>query len=819
MGAATHETWADPQAALQFPNASQTAAELEPVSSTPPTRSSFMASWDNVAGAIGYRLDVSSSESFTSYVEGYHDFDVGNVTGRAVTGLSHGSTYYYRVRAYNATGVGGYSEVMAATTVATAGLTIHPTFDSSITGNPNAAAIEAMINRAISIYESLFIDPVTVQIRFRYATTAPNGTPLPQGVVAQSLTGQYMAPWNVYINELRADAKTSNDNLANASLPASPLSANIIAASANVRAVGGNVPPHMFANGTIGPGGPYDGIVTLNSAMPFQFTRPPSVGSFDAQRLTEHEIDEVMGLGSRLNLNPLGPDLRPQDVFSWSSPGVRNITSSGTRYFSINGGVTDIVNFNQNPNGDFGDWLSTACPQAHPYVQNAFACPGQFSDISATSPEGINLDVIGYDLTQASLGNISTRGLVQTGNNVMIGGFIIEGTGPKTVILRAIGPELAAPPFNIPNALANPTLELHKGTGALIARNDNWQSTIIEGIITANQVNAIQNSGHAPTQPSESAIIATLPPGNYTVIVRGVNNTIGVALVEVYDISPNAISKLGNISTRGFVQTGYNVMIGGFIVQGPGAKRVIVRAIGPELGLPPYNIANALANPTLELHNGTGALIATNDDWQTTMLGGAISRNQVSDIQNSGLAPTVASESAIIADLLPGNYTAIVRGVDNTTGVGLVEVYDLNPGAGSTLGNISTRSFVQTGDNVMIGGFIVQGTGTKSVIIRAIGPELGLPPYNIANALANPTLELHNAAGTLIGSNDNWQTTIIGGVITGNQVSDIQNSGHAPTETSESAIIANLAPGNYTAIVRGVSNTAGVGLVEVYELD
>ena len=136
----------------------------------------------------------------------------------------------------------------------------------------------------------------------------------------------------------------------------------------------------------------------------------------------------------------------------------------------------------------------------------------------------------------------------------------------------------------------------------------------------------------------------------------------------------------------------------------------------------------------------------------------------------------------------------------------------------SSLGNISARGFVQTGDNVMIGGFIVQGTGSKSVIIRAIGPELGLPPYNIANALANPTLELHDAAGTLIGSNDNWQTTIIGGIITGNQVSAIQNSGHAPTEANESAIIANLAPGNYTAIVRGVNNTTGVALVEVYDL-
>jgi hypothetical protein len=156
----------------------------------------------------------------------------------------------------------------------------------------------------------------------------------------------------------------------------------------------------MFANGTVGNGGPYDGIVTLNSAAPYQFTRPTTSGNYDAQRSTEHEIDEVMGFGSRLdnNLN----DLRPQDVFSWSSAGVRNLTSSGTRYFSINGGVTNLVNFNQTPPFDFGDWLSTACPQTHPYPQNAFVCTGQSSDIAATSPEGINLDVIGYDLVTAA---------------------------------------------------------------------------------------------------------------------------------------------------------------------------------------------------------------------------------------------------------------------------------------------------------------------------------------------------------------------------------------------------------------------------------
>src|SRR5882762_7101189 len=131
--------------------------------------------------------------------------------------------------------------------------------------------------------------------------------------------------------------------------------------------------------------------------------------------------------------------------------------------------------------------------------------------------------------TPSHLANISTRGFVQTGDNVMIGGFIVQGTGLKTVIVRAIGPELT--PFGVPNALADPTLELHDGTAALIASNDNWQTTIIGGIITSNQVAVIQNSGHAPRDPTESAIIATLPPGNYTAIVRGVNNTTGIALV------------------------------------------------------------------------------------------------------------------------------------------------------------------------------------------------------------------------------------------------------------------------------------------------
>jgi len=214
-------------------------------------------------------------------------------------------------------------------------------------------------------------------------------------------------------------------------------------------------------------------------------------------------------------------------------------------------------------------------------------------------------------------------------------------------------------------------------------------------------------------------------------------------------------------------------------------------------------------------------LIASNNNWVTTIIGGIITQNQVRDIMNSGYAPSNGLESAIIADLQPGNYTAIVRGVNQMTGVGLVEVYDLNnPGTvpSSFLRNISSRSLVLTGEDVMIGGFTVQGSenSTTRVIVRAIGPEL--TRYGVQNVLTDPTLELHNAAGALIASNDNWQTTVLGGIITKDQVMDIQSSGHAPTEPSESAIIAELPPGRYTAIVQGKNIIVGVALVEVYDL-
>jgi hypothetical protein len=262
-------------------------------------------------------------------------------------------------------------------------------------------------------------------------------------------------------------------------------------------------------------------------------------------------------------------------------------------------------------------------------------------------------------------------------------------------------------------------------------------------------------------------------------------------------------------------------MIGGFIVSGPAdtTQKVLIRAIGPSLA--PFGVPTPLSDPTVTLFDSTGTAIASNDDWQTTIVDGKIiTGNQVMEIQNTGKAPGSPNESAIIATLPPGNYTAIVQGVGGTTGNGLVEVYALSAPPGTILNNISTRGNVQTADKVMIGGFIVTGpTGvpTQRVLIRAIGPSLA--QFGVPTPLNDPTLTLYNSAGTAIASNDNWQTTVVDGtIITGNQVSEIQGTGKAPGSPNEAAIIAELPPGNYTAIVQGVAGTTGNALVEVYAL-
>jgi hypothetical protein len=258
---------------------------------------------------------------------------------------------------------------------------------------------------------------------------------------------------------------------------------------------------------------------------------------------------------------------------------------------------------------------------------------------------------------------------------------------------------------------------------------------------------------------------------------------------------------LSNISTRGFVGTGNNMLIGGLIITGGGSKQVILRALGPTLGQPPFNVPGALANPILELHDSTGALITTNDDWGSAANAAAITA--------SGYAPPNSHEAAILTSLTPGNYTAIVKGANNTTGVALVEGYDLDGSTtASTFGNISTRGFVQTGANVMIAGVIVKGPDSEDVVIRGLGPTLS--QFGVPSVLANPFLDLRDANGNRLTANNNWKDT---------QQLQIQASGYAPPNDAESAILTTLAPGNYTAILSGVGNTAGNALVEVYSLN
>ena len=261
-----------------------------------------------------------------------------------------------------------------------------------------------------------------------------------------------------------------------------------------------------------------------------------------------------------------------------------------------------------------------------------------------------------------------------------------------------------------------------------------------------------------------------------------------------------AAAELANVSTRAQAGTGDNVLIGGFIIQGDGAKRVIVRAIGPSLE--DVGVSGSLADPTLELFDGSGASIAFNDDWKA---GG-----QRNEIEQTGVPPGNEQEAAIVMDLAPGNYTAVVRGVRETSGVGLVEVYDLGS-AGSRLVNISTRSRVSVGDNVMIGGFIISSDQATRVMVRGIGPSLTQSNPPVSNALLDPSLELRDGQGSLITSNDNW--------VNSPQRQQIEQSGLAPTDGRESAIIASLPKGTYTAIVRSSDGSPGVALVEVYRLN
>jgi hypothetical protein len=254
-----------------------------------------------------------------------------------------------------------------------------------------------------------------------------------------------------------------------------------------------------------------------------------------------------------------------------------------------------------------------------------------------------------------SMGNISTRVNVQMGQSVSIGGFIIGGNVPKQVIVRAIGPSLAE--AGVEDALADPALELRDSSGNLLQANDNWQDT---------QEQIIRDTTLAPSHNLESAMVSSLPPGAYTAVMSGRNNTTGIGLIEIYDLQRAPSSKLANISTRGLVGTGENVMVGGLILLGSDPARILFRAIGPSLV--GAGIESPLADPHLELFDAQGTRIALNNNWKDS---------QQADIQATGAAPTDDAESAILSDLTPGSYTAVITGVNGGTGTALIEAYYL----------------------------------------------------------------------------------------------------------------------------------------------
>ncbi len=322
----------------------------------------------------------------------------------------------------------------------------------------------------------------------------------------------------------------------------------------------------------------------------------------------------------------------------------------------------------------------------------------------------------------------------------------------------------------------NRSFSFNNGTTLLIAFND----------AVANPGSDLQDwAGPAPD--SFNAAGPTGEQDDLTPVDLQTMDVIG------YDRVTGTPTVLANISTRLPVGTGDNVLIAGFIVTGNQNKKVIVRAIGPSLGL-----AGKLADPVLELHDASGALLETNDNWMD-------SPNKQAII-DSTIPPKDPLESAIVRSVPPGNYTAIERGVNNGTGIGVVEAYDLDTSANSKLANIATRGLVQTGDNVLFAGTIVVGQASQKVIIRALGPSTGVP-----GAMADPTLELRDANGNLLEANDNWMDSP--------NKQAIIDSTIPPPNNAESAIVRTLTPANYTAIVRGVNNSTGIAVVEVYALN
>ena len=328
-----------------------------------------------------------------------------------------------------------------------------------------------------------------------------------------------------------------------------------------------------------------------------------------------------------------------------------------------------VVDFHRVAIHEFGHTLGLDHPDKAQPPQNVVAImKSHVSDLDTLAQDDINGAIAIYGTGPAYnsipdgpvLMDLSTRGTTSTGDNVLIGGFIVQGSQPAQLIVRCLAFSLAS--FGIPNALGDSVIELHDANNNLIASNDDW--------FTSSDAETISSYHRDPPNSIESALLVTLNPGNYTAIVKSFSNaqqpaTTGVALFEVYDLRRSG-SRLGNVSTRGHVGTGDNILIGGLIVGGSAPKPVVVRALGPTLTQ--FGVTGVLADPNLELRDLNGNLLEANDDWQQSP--------EAATISAEGMAPLNAKESAMAPTLSPGNYTALVSGVGGTTGTALVEVYD-----------------------------------------------------------------------------------------------------------------------------------------------
>ena len=381
--------------------------------------------------------------------------------------------------------------------------------------------------------------------------------------------------------------------------------------------------------------------------------------------------------------------------------------------------------------------------------------------------------------------------------SIIFGGSASSGTPGKAEGRNVFGP-IASAGFNL-------IQDASDSSGWVASDQIGTAATPIDPLL---QTFAHDNGGTTPTyslKPGSPAIDQGFSPG-LTNDQRGLARTFDDPAVAnaaggegsdvgAFELQPAPPAILQNISTRARVETGDNVLIGGLIVNGQAEKTILFRAIGADV---PVNLAT-LVDPVLELHGPNGELIATNNNWADT---------QQAEIELVNLAPIVPNDAALLIDLMPNSYTAIVRGQDGGSGIALVEAYDLSGFADATMANISSRGHVGAGDDVLIAGFILGGGGggATRVAVRALGPSLGFG----ANGLQDPTIELYDGDGVFLGSNDNWKDT---------QEQEISAAGLAPGDDAEATLIMTLPPADYTAIVRSKDETTGIALVEVYRLE